>query len=1235
MSNNFSSYEPGQIVRGIDLSVYRVMSKIAGPEGAVVRMANLNGEPVELPPNFTPIGSRMAHFASAMFLHLAYNKDFDLYVRAYCEQAGLPIPVGPDGQPFHWAEWLQNTIVPKLHVPSDSMADREAIKDEAIHEMLFNELGHRNVLSKFKSRIKKFRKKDPATGKYNDYVKNLPVAKQLTVYLTQIFKWRIEEMNRKIKDITPPEEESMVRDDWQGGHAEEEEGQNILETKEHSKDLGEIQSVESAHDISKFRNGFYHWLKKHQSEKSAKWFITLFDIYWQWVSQSGEGLDDEGRPAYMPARRHLEPMWEERTHLSPASLYEYIGRLAKLVEQYVVENRKSLRGENNPFVRLIDSIHHEREKLKRKKKTPVAAALASLKTAEPQTDEDIRPPKAEPYCDACDRLESNCVCDPCPCKGGHHDAAMKTAKLVRGDELTPEMRRQVLNSFPFRWTSDNPQRLSAYKCDLCDLRHPYINTQSSEGHTHPTIPLQTDNQWLSEHSFHFTNAGKLVQNRGAEPAALAGPGGDPVLLGQAVLDDREDQDQALVDRVQRQAAIEDDENACDTCGAEMEEGYCPRCRRSVQHGRRFDEQAEKEFQSSVPKKEKRGKPWVASGKTAEFGENVFPADEAVMCKACGDREAVPGKEYCEGCLADAEHPVCPRCLECTECNLRPCRGGGEHMPGVERSEAWRLNREMTNKQGSHIYRHISGGRHKTAESGIDLSDAVINILEARADQMLTAEDWEIFREAVETGSLPPAVLTAAERLLDSHDQQPSMVTPEEWDALRDAFQQETGRHIEWRHPDELSDEEFGEKQSTEPLQQLRPDITPGDTGRLPHCYKEGAKNHIFVPKKGPVSDGTCKICGKNYDEHSSQVRGYASKQGSENPELKAALMGLMERAADTLQDYAAEDDMNSPLAMELRQAMEELRIAKTAKHNNCVCSHSLMAHDEYGEQCSECDCAQYHASKTADVRIDENAASGGERALAETGSGIEIVPHEGDNRSESSVVIVVRDGEEEIGREEYTGSIEELIPYVEHLSSAHPEYKVQMILDEEGVITEDTWVGGQHTGETVETFKKAQDDASAGSTETSTSISTSTNPQQMLSQNVQESQGGSKPPQQEEESEAQRNRPNVPWNLQSQFAQPLRTNAAAITPQMMQTQNVQKSQGAAPPAPAQAPAPATPTGPPVAIVPNSGTGEEDQRPSRHTIPPELPNPDFHLSGSEELVDRKRFFASVKNKHTQA
>ena len=97
-------------------------------------------------------------------------------------------------------------------------------------------------------------------------------------------------------------------------------------------------------------------------------------------------------------------------------------------------------------------------------------------------------------------------------------------QLVAVPELTPEMRKQVERAFIYRWTHENPKRTQVYHCDKCDVKNPYVNTQSAEGHQHPTIPLISDEQWIREHAFYFTNDGRLF-NRGeyahAQPVYLA------------------------------------------------------------------------------------------------------------------------------------------------------------------------------------------------------------------------------------------------------------------------------------------------------------------------------------------------------------------------------------------------------------------------------------------------------------------------------------------------------------------------------------------------------------------------------------------------------------------------------------------------------------------------------------------------------------------------------------------
>jgi hypothetical protein len=96
-------------------------------------------------------------------------------------------------------------------------------------------------------------------------------------------------------------------------------------------------------------------------------------------------------------------------------------------------------------------------------------------------------------------------------------------RLIKGTDLNPAQRAQVLSAFIYRWTSDNSQRPYVYHaCPTCDIRTPFVGP-SAAGHNHPTVPLETDDQWLTARAFWFLNDGsRLVYNRRwAEPACMA------------------------------------------------------------------------------------------------------------------------------------------------------------------------------------------------------------------------------------------------------------------------------------------------------------------------------------------------------------------------------------------------------------------------------------------------------------------------------------------------------------------------------------------------------------------------------------------------------------------------------------------------------------------------------------------------------------------------------------------
>jgi ssDNA-binding Zn-finger/Zn-ribbon topoisomerase 1 len=551
-SAKLPSPEPGQIVRGIDGSVYRVASKIAGPDGYAVKLANLQGQPVQTPHNFRPVAAATARFAAWLKYHLAYNRDFDLYINSYIERyneqhkdSPLPFPVGRDGQAFRWANWFQSVVSPKLYVPGrGDVEDQQIIKDELIHEMLFTVLGHRDVLAQFVSKAKSL-----GVNKHN-------AATKLTDFLISTFMYRIDEMQNKLQERMPEEEISM----YQSGVTDEGEGEvNILDSEEHAFHDEEFQSVEAKRDVAKFREGFSKWLGQTQGQKAADSFILMFDIFWR-ILQTDEDADVK--------RSDLEQEWIKRTGLSFGSFKDYFGRLPDAIEQFITSHSDEL-GDKNIFVDLMNVIRNERTQRERKdrrhKERARPAMVSSLNTAGVEgdfteaisntenpdvVDPDIHQPtesvseaakvgaKDEKFtCMKCHRTsnasDSNNL--QCPhCGGNMKEAASKTARLIRGDQLTPDMIRQVQDAFIYRWTSDNKRRGEVYHCDKCDVRNePYVNTNSAEGHQHPTIPLQTDEQWLKEHAFSFTNAGRLQPRRHAQPAYLVPEEKDPILASVA------------------------------------------------------------------------------------------------------------------------------------------------------------------------------------------------------------------------------------------------------------------------------------------------------------------------------------------------------------------------------------------------------------------------------------------------------------------------------------------------------------------------------------------------------------------------------------------------------------------------------------------------------------------------------------------------------------------------------
>ena len=97
-------------------------------------------------------------------------------------------------------------------------------------------------------------------------------------------------------------------------------------------------------------------------------------------------------------------------------------------------------------------------------------------------------------------------------------------KLIKGNDLTPDQKRQVLAAYVYRWTLENQEQTYRGKCPACsqagrngwpyvcgeDLPEgPYSYTREQWHAYHK--PLQTDAQFLAEHAFYFTKDGRLSE----------------------------------------------------------------------------------------------------------------------------------------------------------------------------------------------------------------------------------------------------------------------------------------------------------------------------------------------------------------------------------------------------------------------------------------------------------------------------------------------------------------------------------------------------------------------------------------------------------------------------------------------------------------------------------------------------------------------------------------------------
>lgn len=96
--------------------------------------------------------------------------------------------------------------------------------------------------------------------------------------------------------------------------------------------------------------------------------------------------------------------------------------------------------------------------------------------------------------------------------------------VIRGDKLPHHLQEEILRRFVHRWTTGNTQRASVYgvcpHCGVAGGKPSKTNVACRQ--VHPTLPLISDAQWLREHAFHVTKAGRLdARHAHAEPHYMA------------------------------------------------------------------------------------------------------------------------------------------------------------------------------------------------------------------------------------------------------------------------------------------------------------------------------------------------------------------------------------------------------------------------------------------------------------------------------------------------------------------------------------------------------------------------------------------------------------------------------------------------------------------------------------------------------------------------------------------
>ncbi len=374
---------PGSVITDAGGLQYRVASKSSGPNGFSFRLANLQGKPVPTPADFYPVNRYAAKLAKWMRFVLAYNAEWDQYVKEYIRAAGLPVD-----ESYNWAKWFQAKFYPKLK------GDDE-IKDEAIHHTIITALAQRRALeesnpSGFSHAIKRF----------PEGVQKLPLEKQVTQFLLTLFSGRVQEANQFIDKMQDPRSVSIDEgwsespDTGKGSHPGEGDvgdARSVLDVEEHATQPVGQEQAEFKADMEKFRDRFSEWLSSSNRPETTKNYMNLLDAMIYFVLKANEE----------PKISDIYPFWAHLTKdekhpkgLGFDSLKQYWSKFPQLVHECATEYASELQG--NPLVAFA-------ERMTPAKAVPAKASLlGGLKFA----DECI----GAEYCPQCHLDADHCRC---------------------------------------------------------------------------------------------------------------------------------------------------------------------------------------------------------------------------------------------------------------------------------------------------------------------------------------------------------------------------------------------------------------------------------------------------------------------------------------------------------------------------------------------------------------------------------------------------------------------------------------------------------------------------------------------------------------------------------------------------------------------------------------------------------------------------------------------------------